>query len=107
DSSISLRSPAIDLSGAISAELTFEAFRDADGVADSAVVRFLRAADFLQLGADADIEMEIFDSSYASLNIPVVPEAIGENVIIEWTFSSDGSADAFSGLTIDNIEVAE
>ncbi len=107
DSSISLRSPAIDLGGATSAELTFEAFRDADGVADSAVVRFLRAADFLQLGADADIEMEIFDSSYTSLSIPVVPEAIGENVIIEWTFSSDGSADAFSGLTIDNIEVAE
>lgn len=107
DSSISLRSPAIDLSGATSAELTFEAFRDADGVADSAVVRFLRADDLLQLGADAGINMEVFDSSYSSLTIPVVPEAVGENVIIEWTFSSDGSADAFSGLTIDNIEVAE
>ncbi|MCH2065523.1 MAG: hypothetical protein MK194_17570, partial [Roseibacillus sp.] len=95
------------LGNATSAELTFEAFRDADGFGDSAVVRFLRASDQTQLGAETDIDMEVFDSSYRSLSIPVTAEALGENVIIEWTFVSDASADAFSGLTIDNIEVAE
>ncbi|MEC8941420.1 MAG: hypothetical protein VYC95_01730, partial [Verrucomicrobiota bacterium] len=70
DSNISLRSPAIDLGDATSAELTFEAFRDADGFGDSAVVRFLRAGDLAQLGAETDIDMETFDSSYRSLSIP-------------------------------------
>jgi len=107
DSDISLRSPAFDLSGVASAELTFKAFRDADGFGDSAMVRFLRAADFLQLGAETALDMTVFDSDYTSLNIPIVPEALGENVIIEWNFVSDGSADAFSGLTIDDIEVIE
>ncbi|MEE2734557.1 MAG: choice-of-anchor J domain-containing protein [Verrucomicrobiota bacterium] len=107
DSDISLRSPAFDLSGVASAELTFKAFRDADGFGDSAAVRFLRAADLLQLGAETAIDMTVFDTDYTSLSIPVVPEALGENVIIEWTFVSDVSADAFSGLTIDDIEVIE
>ena len=90
-----------------SAELTFKAFRDADGFGDSAVVRFLRAADFLQLGAETALDMTVFDIDYTSLSIPVVPEALGENVIIEWNFISDGSADIFSGLSIDDIEVIE
>ncbi len=107
DSDISLRSPAFDLSGVASAELTFKAFRDTDGFGDSAVVRFLRAVDFLQLGAETAIDMAVFDIDYTSFSIPVVPEAMGENVIIEWTFLSDDSADAFSGLSIDDIEVIE
>ena len=106
-SDISLRSPAFDLSGVASAELTFKAFRDADGFGDSAVVRFLRAADFLQLGAETALDMTEFDVDYTSLSLPVVPEAMGENVIIEWNFISDDSADNFSGLTIDDIEVVE
>jgi hypothetical protein len=51
--------------------------------------------------------MTIFDPDYTTLEVPVPTEALGENVIIEWTFVSDGSADAFSGLTIDDIEVIE
>ena len=31
---------------------------------------------------------------------------LGETVIIEFNFVSDGSADAFSGLTIDNVSVS-
>jgi hypothetical protein len=106
-SNISLRSPAVDLSAAGSAELTFSAFRDADGFGDTAVVRFRRASDLVQLGAETAIDMSVFDDDYESVSIPVVPEAIGENVVIEWNFVSDASADAFSGLTIDNIEIAE
>ncbi len=107
DSDISLRSPAFNLSGVASAELTFKAFRDADGFGDSAVVRFLRSADLLQLGAETALDMTVFDPDYTTLEVPVPTEALGENVIIEWTFVSDGSADAFSGLTIDDIEVIE
>ncbi len=106
-SDISLRSPAFNLSGVTSAELTFKAFRDTDGFGDSAVVRFLRAVDFLQLGAETAIDMTVFDVDYTSLSIPVVPEAMGENVIIEWNFVSDDSVDSFSGLSIDDIEVIE
>ena len=51
--------------------------------------------------------MTEFDVDYASLSIPVVSEALDENVIIEWNFVSDGSADNFSGLAIDDIEVIE
>tara|TARA_B100000959_G_scaffold138493_1_gene145556 strand:+ start:8228 stop:11776 length:3549 start_codon:yes stop_codon:yes gene_type:complete len=106
-SNISLRSPAIDLGAAGSAELVFSVFRDADGFGDTAVVRFRRASDLVQLGAETDIDMSIFDDDYESVSIPVVPEAIGENVVVEWNFVSDATADAFSGLTIDNIEIVE
>ena len=107
NSDISLRSPAFDLSGVASAELTFKAFRDADGFGDSAVVRFLRSADLLQLGAETALDMTVFDVDYTTLEVPVPTEALGENVIIEWNFVSDGSADNFSGLSIDDIEVIE
>ena len=107
NSDISLRSPAFDLSGVASAELTFKAFRDADGFGDSAVVRFLRSADLLQLGAETALDMTVFDVDYTTLEVPVPTEALGENVIIEWNFVSDGSADNFSGLSSDDIEVIE
>ena len=107
DSDISLRSPAIDLSALASATLTFEAFRDADGFGDFARIRFLRASDQVQLGADAQIDMALIDEDWVTLSIPVAPEAIGETILIEWNFTSDSSPDAFSGLSIDNIEVAD
>jgi len=105
DSDISLRSPAIDLTGVVAAELSFEAFRDGDGFGDVASVRFLRAADQVQLGAEISIDMTVFDADYTSISVSVPVEAIGENVHIEFNFVSDSSADAFSGLSIDNVKV--
>ncbi|MDP7656896.1 MAG: hypothetical protein QF706_12525 [Roseibacillus sp.] len=105
NSDISLRSPAINLGNVPSAQVTFDVYRDADGFADTAVVRFLRAADEVQLGPEIAMDMTIFDLDWVTLNIAVVPEAIGENVIIEWNFVSDGSLDSFSGLSIDNVGV--
>jgi hypothetical protein len=107
DSDISLRSPAIDLSGLTSATLTFEAYRDADGLGDFARIRFLRASDQVQLGADTQIDIAPIDIDWITLSIPVVPEAIGETILIEWNFTSDSSPDAFSGLSIDSIEVTD
>ena len=107
-SNISLRSPEIDLSTASTAQLSFEVFRDADGLADTASVRFLRAASFEQLGTPVRIDMTVLDKDYRLLTIEVGQEALGEAaVIVEWTFQSDDSLDAFSGLTIDNIVIGE
>ena len=105
DSDISLFSPALDFSGLPGAELTFEAFRDADGFADTATVLFRRVGDDVQLGAATAMDMTIFDTDYTSISIPVPAEVIGENARIEFNFVSDGSPDAFSGFTIDNVKV--
>ena len=105
DSDISLRSPAIDLTNLPGALLSFDAFRDADGFADEATVRFLRADDQTQLGADVPIDMTVFDIDYLNVEVPVPAEAIGESILVEFNFLSDGGGDLFSGLTRDNISV--
>lgn len=105
DSEISLRSPAIDLTGVGGATLSFDQWRDADGVADTAAVRFLRASDQAQLGADVVIDMGVFDTSWRPAEVTVPAEALGETVLVEFYFVSDGSADLFSGWSIDNVEV--
>ena len=105
DSDISLRSPAIDLTGVPGAELSFEAFRDADGFGDTAEVRFLRV-DGTQIGASVPLDMTLFDTEYTTIEIPVDAAAVGEIIIIEFNFVSDSSADAFSGLAIDNVSVS-
>ncbi|HJM62411.1 MAG TPA: hypothetical protein QGF50_01755, partial [Roseibacillus sp.] len=105
DSDISLFSPPLDFSGLPGAELTFEAFRDADGFGDTATVRFRRVGDDVQLGADHTLDMTAFDTAYTGISVPVPIEVIGENVRIEFNFVSDGTADAFSGLSIDNVKV--
>ena len=106
DSDISLRSPAIDLTSVPGAELSFEAFRDADGFADTAQVRFLRASDQVQLGAAVELDMTVFDVDWTTIEIPVDPAAIGETIILEFNFISDNSADAFSGLSIDDVSIS-
>ena len=76
------------------------------GFADTAEVRFLRAADQVPLGAPVALDMTAFGIDFETIEIPVDNAAIGETVIIEFNFVSDGSADAFSGLTIDNVSVS-
>ena len=106
-SDISLRSPPVNLGGVASAEVVFDAFRDADGFGDTAQVRFLRASDLEQLGAAEVLDMAVVDNDYRTLTVSVAPEAIGNEVIIEWNFVSDGTEDQFSGLTIDNVQVLD
>ena len=101
----SLFSPPLDFTGLPGAELTFDAFRDADGFGDTATIRFLRVGDDALLGAAIPIDMSIFDTDYVSLTVPVPAEVMGENARIEFNFISDGTLDAFSGLSIDNVTV--
>ena len=49
--------------------------------------------------------MTIFDVDYDAIEVLVPAAAIGESVLIEFNFVSDGTADAFSGLTIDNVVI--
>ena len=107
DSNIALRSTIIDMSGVSEAELSFKVFRDADGFGDTAAVRFLRASDLVRLGEEVPIDMQVFDEDWRTLRIPVAPEAVGESIVIEWSFTSDGSADSFSGLSIDDVLVSD
>ena len=52
--------------------------------------------------------MTVLDKDYRLLAIEVGQEVLGEAaVVVEWTFQSDDSVDAFSGLTIDNIVIGE
>ena len=106
DSNIALRSPAIDLSALPGALLNLDVFRDADGFGDVAFVRFLRADDQTVLGDPASIDMTVFDTEWTSIEIPVDPAAIGETILIEFNFQSDSSADAFSGISIDNVSIS-
>ncbi len=103
-SDISLRSPAIDLAGFAEPKLSFVAFRDADGFGDTAEVRFLRL-DGTQIGPSAPLDMTLFDTEFTTIEIAVDAAAIGETIIIEFNFVSDGSEDTFSGLAIDNVSV--
>jgi len=106
DSNISLRSPAIDLSGLPGAQLNLDVFRDADGFGDIATVRFLKAEDGTLLGDPANIDMTVFDTEWISIEIPVNDAALGETILIEFNFQSDSSADAFSGISIDNVSIS-
>ena len=49
--------------------------------------------------------MAIFDVDYDSIEVLVPAAAIGESVLIEFNFVSDGTLDTFSGLCLDNILV--
>ena len=106
DSDISLRSPSIDLSGLGAAVLKFDQYRDADGFADTATIRFLRASDQTQLGVDIPIDMTDLDTGWNPASVAVPAAALGESVLVEFQFVSDGSVDAFSGLSLDNFELS-
>ena len=84
-----------------------QAYRDADGFGDAAVVRFLRASDLSQLGGEVPIDMEVFDNDWTTIRLPVPPQAIGETVLIEWNFISDDTPDTYSGLSIDDVRVGD
>ncbi|MBP35827.1 MAG: hypothetical protein CMP31_09420, partial [Roseibacillus sp.] len=56
---------------------------------------------------DHALDMSVFDTDYETQVIQVPVEVINEteDVRIEFNFVSDGTADAFSGLSIDDVRV--
>ena len=103
---IFLRSPVIDLTGdGISgATLTMHHYRDADGFGDLFGIRILRAGDLSILG-EIDPDSTVFDPEWVPFSEVLPASAVGEEIILEFWFTSDASADAFSGWSIDNVAV--
>ena len=60
---------------------------------------------FWAVAHDLPIDMTIFDADYTTIEILVPADAIGESVLIEFNFVSDGTLDGYSGLSLDNILV--
>ncbi|HJM62199.1 MAG TPA: hypothetical protein QGF50_00680, partial [Roseibacillus sp.] len=106
DADIFLRSPVIDLTGGgiTTATLTMEHWRDADGFGDLFGVRVLRASDLGVLG-DIDPDSTVFDPDWESFSEILPASAVGEEIILEFWFTSDATNDAFSGWSIDNVAV--
>jgi len=59
------------------------------------------------LGAEVPVDMDAFDNDWTTIRVSIVPEAIGETVLIEWNFTSDDTPDSFSGLSIDDVRVSD
>ena len=49
--------------------------------------------------------MTMFDIDWISRDIPLPLQAAGEEIFIEWNFTSDQSLDPYSGLSIDNVGI--
>ena len=60
----------------------------------------------MQLGAEIPIEMGTLDTDWNPSSVTVPAEALGETILVEFRFVSDGSVDAFSGLSLDNFELS-
>ncbi len=106
DADIFLRSPVIDLTGGgiTTATLTLDHYRDADGFGDLFGVRVLRAGDLSELGT-LDPDPIVFDADWEEFSGDLPASAVGEEVILEFWFTSDATNDAFSGWSIDNVAV--
>ena len=107
DSDIALRSPVIALTadGLTQATLSFQQFRDADQFGDLGTVRILKSSDQSVL-ATFDPDLGIIDDEWTEFTTPLPANAIGEEIIVEFGFTSDASDDRFSGWSIDNVEIA-
>lgn len=106
NANIFLRSPVIDLSdrNLNRATLMMDHFRDADGLGDQFGIRVLRAGDRSVL-ARIDPDPSIFDTDWAPLSEDLPAAALGEQIILEFWFTSDASGDSFSGWSIDNVAI--
>lgn len=103
---IFLRSPAIDLTRRNFTRATFmmDHYRDADGLGDLFGIRVLRARDGSIL-ANIDPDPSVFDADWVPLSEDLSRVALGEEIILEFWFTSDASGDSFSGWSIDNVAI--
>jgi hypothetical protein len=79
-------------------------YRDADGLGDLFGIRVLRARDGSIL-ANIDPDPSVFDADWVPLSEDLSRVALGEEIILEFWFTSDASGDSFSGWSIDNVAI--
>ena len=96
---------ALTADGLTQATLSFQQFRDADQFGDLGTVRILKSSDQSVL-ATFDPDLGIIDDEWTEFTTPLPANAIGEEIIVEFGFTSDSSDDDFSGWSIDNVEIA-
>ena len=48
--------------------------------------------------------MTVIDNDYTTIEVPVDAAALGQSIIVEINFVSDGTEE-YSGLTIDNVRI--
>ena len=67
-------------------------------------MRVLRAGDLSELGT-LDPDPIVFDADWEEFSGELPASAVGEEIILEFWFTSDATNDAFSGWSIDNVAV--
>ena len=103
-----LHSPTIDLTaaGIGGVILEFQQFKDIEppnpDLFDYGSIRVLRASDGTQLGADIVSDLTGSTIDWETFSAPFPPEAIGEEIVIEFQFISDDVAN-FTGWYLDDI----
>ena len=103
-----LHSPTIDLTaaGIGGVILEFQQFKDIEppnpDLFDYGSIRVLRASDGTQLGADIVSDVTGSTIDWETFSAPFPPEAIGEEIVIEFQFISDDVAN-FTGWYLDDI----
>ncbi|MED5419077.1 MAG: hypothetical protein VYA27_10255, partial [Verrucomicrobiota bacterium] len=103
-----LHSPTIDLTaaGIGGVILEFQQFKDIEppnpDLFDYGSIRILRASDGTQLGADIVSDLTGSTIDWETFSAPFPPEAIGEEIVIEFQFISDDVAN-FTGWYLDDI----
>ena len=106
NANVYLRSPVIALTaaGITGATLKYQQWRDTD-FGNFGTVRILRSSDGVQLGADIDMNVEGADVTWQAFSGEFPPEAVGELVVVEWSFFSGPAVLLFGGWYLDNVEV--
>jgi hypothetical protein len=106
DANISLRSPAIDLTGAglTKATLTFQHFPDIEGEPfDNGTIRVLMNGTVTQLGANVGT-VTAPGAAWAEYSADLPPEALGQMIQLEFLFTSD-DVQNLAGWYIDDVLV--
>jgi len=102
-----LRSPAIDLSGASEARLSFAQFIDIEVEFDSGTISILNAADDSVLDVIA-MDIDGTDTDWDTVSYPLPTSALGKMIKVEFRLTSDDFVDVaeFAGFYVDDVEVS-
>ena len=79
---------------------------DIDAGFDSGAVRVLKASDLSQLGTDIVNPVDGTTTEWTEFSAALPAEAIGENIVLEFRFTSDDS-EVMAGWYVDDVSISE
>nr|NIP92451.1 hypothetical protein [Akkermansiaceae bacterium] len=103
DAEVWLRSPAIDLTTAGGATLSFFQFTDIEEGFDFGTVKVLDAADNSEL-AEIETAIDGVTPDWEQVRKPMPAGALGKSIVLEFRFVSD-DIQAFAGWYLDDVTV--